>query len=91
MRGSVDYIAPEILAYSEHDHKIDTWALGVLIFEMIVGIPPFNDTTVNKIFENIENRQILEWEHLQNILDPLAVSIVNDLLQLDPKKRPELE
>ena len=91
MRGSVDYIAPEILAYSEHDYKIDTWALGVLIFEMIVGIPPFNDTTVDKIFENIENRQILEWEHLQNILDPLAVSIINDLLQLDPKKRPELK
>ena len=77
-------MAPEILKFSEHNHKIDIWALGVLIFEMIVGIPPFNENLVDKIFENIENREIIEWDHLQKILDPLAVSIINTLLQLDP-------
>ena len=60
VHGSADYIAPELLGNGAHDHKIDIWALGVLIFEMIVGIPPFNSTTVDEIFENITKREILD-------------------------------
>jgi len=39
---------------SGHDHTLDWWALGILIYEMIIGIPPFYDKNRNKMFLNIE-------------------------------------
>ena len=33
--------APEMIVGSGHDHTLDWWALGILIYEMIIGIPPF--------------------------------------------------
>ena len=33
--------APEMIIGKGHDHGIDWWALGVLLYEMIIGIPPF--------------------------------------------------
>ena len=35
------YLAPEMILGSGHDHTLDWWALGILIYEMIIGIPPF--------------------------------------------------
>ena len=39
--GTAEYLAPEMLKGSGHSFPIDWWALGILTYEMIVGIPPF--------------------------------------------------
>ena len=39
--GTASYLAPEILTHQGHDFSVDIWCLGTLLFEMIVGIPPF--------------------------------------------------
>ena len=39
--GTPEYISPEMIVGSGHDHTLDWWAFGVLIYEMIVGMPPF--------------------------------------------------
>ena len=57
--GTPDYIAPEvILGKSISNPTLDWWSYGVLVYEFIVGIPPFNDQTPELIFQNILNRNI---------------------------------
>lgn len=41
--GTPEYLAPEIIMSCGHDMSVDWWALGVLIFEMLSGYPPFYD------------------------------------------------
>jgi len=60
--GTPDYIAPEILNGTCYDDPcIDWWSVGVLLFELIVGIPPFNADDIEAIFDNITNRRI-PWD-----------------------------
>jgi serine/threonine protein kinase len=56
--GTPDYLAPEVLLGTGHSFSVDWWALGVIVFEFLTGIPPFNDETEQNIFENILNRSI---------------------------------
>ena len=62
--GTPDYIAPEILdGRGANQPSVDWWALGIIVFEFIVGMPPFNDETMEKIFDNILNLRI-PWQEL---------------------------
>ena len=50
--GSVAYLAPEMLRRAGHTKSIDWYLLGVLIYEMLVGVPPYFNTDKAKLFEN---------------------------------------
>ena len=51
--GTPDYLAPEIILNEGHDLAVDYWALGVLIFEMVVGAPPFYADDPMEVYEKI--------------------------------------
>ncbi len=51
--GTPDYLAPEIILNEGHDLAVDYWALGVLIFEMVVGAPPFYAEEPMDVYEKI--------------------------------------
>ncbi|KAJ3074028.1 camp-dependent protein kinase catalytic subunit [Podochytrium sp. JEL0797] len=51
--GTPDYLAPEIIKAKGYGRSVDWWALGVLIYEMIAGFPPFSDDDNIKLFEKI--------------------------------------
>lgn len=56
--GTPDYLAPEVLLGQKHGVEIDWWSMGVMMYEMVTGVPPFNADTPGEIFDNILERQI---------------------------------
>ena len=84
-RGTPDYLAPELLLEEAHDHMVDFWALGVIVYELLYGVPPFNADTVEVIFANIKGRNF-EWPS-EEYISPVARDLIDHLLQVDPKKR----
>eukprot|EP00918_Siedleckia_nematoides_P033129 GHVU01071946.1.p1 GENE.GHVU01071946.1~~GHVU01071946.1.p1 ORF type:complete len:368 (+),score=52.38 GHVU01071946.1:106-1209(+) len=51
--GTTEYMAPEVVLNKPHDTAVDMWALGILIYEMLVGEPPFNCTNTLKAYNLI--------------------------------------
>ena len=84
--GTPDYLAPEILLGAEHGPEVDWWALGVMVFEFITSVPPFNDDSPEKIFNSILDLRI-PWPSEEDGFPPVARDFIERLLVLDPKKR----
>ncbi len=51
--GTPEYLAPEIIQSKGHGKAVDWWALGILIFEMLAGYPPFYDENPFGIYQKI--------------------------------------
>lgn len=53
--SSVAYLAPEMLKKQGHGKAVDWYLLGVVMYEMLVGIPPYYANSREQLFHNIEN------------------------------------
>ena len=87
--GTPEYISPEILLGTGHDHTADWWALGVLVYEMLTGVPPFYDKDRNVMFANIEKNEV-RWPEKDKhgiSVSPVAKDLISKLLAKDRKKR----
>lgn len=82
--GTPEYLAPEILEEENYGRSVDWWALGVVMYEMLVGKPPFGPTNnMEKLFHNILNQPI----SYPSFLSEQARSILEQLLCRDPSQR----
>eukprot|EP01132_Coremiostelium_polycephalum_P005870 gene5870-7302_t len=81
--GTPDYLAPEILLGIGHGNSVDWFAVGVILYEFLVGIPPFSAQTVESIFQNILQRNI-KWP---KDISPEAKDFIDKLLALNPQSR----
>ncbi|XP_050353890.1 protein kinase C isoform X2 [Nymphalis io] len=81
--GTPDYIAPEILQELEYGPSVDWWALGVLLYEMLAGQPPFEADNEDDLFESILHDDVLYpvW------LSKDAVSILKGFMTKNPARR----
>ncbi len=93
--GTANYLAPEILSDEIHGKEVDYWAVGVIIFELLVGRLPFYDPEIQVIYDNIINvridwPQIVKKEDLTKNKDAIseeAYILIKGLLKRDPKER----
>ncbi|KAG9511218.1 Protein kinase C, brain isozyme, partial [Fragariocoptes setiger] len=56
--GTPDYISPEILNYQPYGKSVDWWAYGVLLYEMLVGQPPFDGEDEEELFVAITDHSV---------------------------------
>ncbi|KAF9534792.1 hypothetical protein CPB83DRAFT_842950 [Crepidotus variabilis] len=85
--GTPDYLAPEtILGLRGDDAAVDWWALGVITYEFLYGIPPFHAETPEKVFENILSGNI-DWHEDWVDFSKETLDFMKSLLTLDPSER----
>lgn len=81
--GTPEYIAPEVLLGKGHGAAVDWWTLGILIYEMLVGQPPFCDDEPMGIYQKILTGKV----YFPKYVDKSAKTLVKSLLQADLSKR----
>ncbi|GAP83454.1 putative serine threonine protein kinase [Rosellinia necatrix] len=90
--GTPNYIAPEILEKGKkgHDHMVDIWSLGIIMFAMLTSKPPFQSSTTDEIYRRARNRDY-EWPKpgsSKQYISEEAKDIVATMLE-DADKRPD--
>ncbi|KAG1768878.1 kinase-like domain-containing protein [Suillus placidus] len=81
--GTPEYIAPELLESQGYTKTVDWWTLGVLLYEMMTGLPPFYDENVNVMYQRILSDPLL----FPSDMPSEARSVMIGLLQRDPARR----
>lgn len=89
--GTPNYIAPEILfgKATGHSFEADIWSLGVIVYTLLIGTPPFQQKKVEEIYKLIErNQYIFPPDHN---LSSEAINLITRLLTTNPSERPDLQ
>ncbi|KAJ3716893.1 kinase-like domain-containing protein [Lentinula raphanica] len=81
--GTPEYLAPEILCGQGYNKTIDWWTLGVLLYEMLAGLPPFYDDNTDSMYQKILNDPLVFGPEI----GAEAQSILTGLLNRDPTRR----
>ena len=81
--GTPEYIAPEVLLNKGHGKPVDWWTLGIILYEMLAGIDPFNDNEPMNIYQKILK---CKYQFPKNF-DKHAKSLVKHILVVDLSKR----
>lgn len=76
-------MAPEIVFRQTYDYRIDVWALGVLIYELLHGCAPFKGKTFNEVQKKIEKGDVKFSESVSQT----AKYLICKVLQANPSKR----
>ena len=88
--GTVLYQAPEMIESKIHDHTIDIWSVGVLMFELLTGRDPFSPDVYKGSEEDIKNEikmRVIKGKYESKQHDPLATQLIKNILKYEPRKR----
>ena len=83
--GTPEYLAPEVISMEGHDKNADWWSFGILLFEMLCGLPPFYVENLDRMYELIKNSPVKFPKKIK--LKEETKDIIRKLLIKDPKER----
>ena len=88
--GTPNYVAPEILEKKNgHSYEVDIWSLGIVIYTMLFGVPPFDANDEKIIYKKIKMNSYKFPDSIK--VENSAKKLISSLLNLDPSKRPSLD
>ena len=85
--GTIGYVAPEQIRGGRVDGRTDLWSIGVLLYEMLTGKPPFRGEHEMSILHAILHAEPLRPSELKGGLSPQLDDLIDALLQKDPRDR----
>ncbi|XP_076388520.1 STKc_STK36 domain-containing protein fused isoform X1 [Megachile rotundata] len=83
IKGTPLYMAPELIEERPYDHNADLWSLGCIVYELVVGSPPFQTTSILHLVRLIRFEAI-KWP---DFISQSCKSFLQGLLQKDPLQR----
>ncbi|KAK2583323.1 hypothetical protein KPH14_009325 [Odynerus spinipes] len=83
IKGTPLYMAPELIEECPYDHNADLWSLGCIVYELVVGSPPFQTTSILHLVRLIRFEAV-KWP---DFISPNCKSFLQGLLQKDPSQR----
>ena len=83
--GTPEYLAPELLLAQDYNKTVDWWTLGVLLYEMLTGLPPFYDKVVNDMYRKILHEPLHFPD--EDVVPPVARDLLTKLLNRNPAER----
>lgn len=85
--GTPSYIAPEIINGTGYGKEVDYWSIGIILYIMLCGFPPFYDENNKQLFDAITScKYEFPSPHFDNVSD-LAKDLITKILVADPKQR----
>ena len=87
--GTPNYIAPEVISRAGHSYAVDIWAIGIIIFTLLVGKPPFETRDVKTTYGKIKAADYSFPENCK--ISKVAKNLIKKILVVDPKSRPSLK
>ncbi|KAA6397380.1 MAG: putative Calcium/calmodulin-dependent protein kinase type 1 [Streblomastix strix] len=85
--GTPGYVAPEVLSYSGYGKECDLWSLGIIMYVLLCGYPPFFDINITVMFDMIQ-KGVYEYESPDwDTISSSAKDLISKLLVVDPVKR----
>jgi len=81
--GTAEYLAPEILRLEEHGTSVDIWALGMVMYEMVTGLPPWYSYDQDEMVQSIMSSRLSFPGHVSR----LCRRLIKKMLDRDPTQR----
>ncbi|XP_028328235.1 LOW QUALITY PROTEIN: microtubule-associated serine/threonine-protein kinase 3 [Gouania willdenowi] len=84
--GTPEYIAPEVILRQGYGKPVDWWAMGIILYEFLVGCVPFFGDTPEQLFGQVVNDDII-WPEGEDALPTDAQDLITRLLRQSPLER----
>uniref|UniRef100_A0A4W4DMQ4 Serine/threonine-protein kinase PLK n=1 Tax=Electrophorus electricus TaxID=8005 RepID=A0A4W4DMQ4_ELEEL len=85
--GTPNYLSPEVLNKQGHGCESDVWALGCVMYTMLLGRPPFETTNLKETYRCIREARY----SMPSTLSPQAKHLISTMLAKTPEERPRLD
>ncbi|XP_065576839.1 serine/threonine-protein kinase PLK1-like [Artemia franciscana] len=85
--GTPNYIAPEVLAKRGHGYEADIWAVGCIMYAMLIGQPPFETVSLSETYARIASNKYAIPNHISS----RAKSLMKKMLAPEPRQRPTID
>ena len=87
--GTPEYLAPEMISHAGHDKTVDWWAVGILVYEMLIGVTPFFNRNRQVLMSKIKHSKIVfpDRKTYKIAYSDEIVDVISKLLRKDKGTR----